>query len=1167
MAVDKLGRYELIEQIGRGGMADVFLARLVGVQGFERKLVVKRIKEEIQGHPDAVRMFLDEARLCAVLHHPHIVQVFDLGEADGTYFIAMEYINGPHLGRLARDCWRMGTPPPIVLGAYIAHRVADGLHFAHEMTDPETGESLEIVHRDVTPHNILLSRFGDVKVADFGVAKALGQSTDTRSGVIKGKLAYLSPEQVRGEDLDRRSDVFSLGIVLFEVLTGRRLFKDKSEVVTLQRISKEDAPPPSRFNDAVDSELDAIVLRALARDKDKRFQTMREFERALGAWIADHETKHLKTTLAQFIFRHAQLPSAPRSREAPAVSSGASLPEAEAELEETQIDPEIPDANGGDLHSAETQIVVDQNAAQHDGSFAVSELDLTPSVTAIPATASGEASLSTRALAALATNLRPPGSRFIGRSDDLARLARHFDEGAQLVTLHGPAGTGKTRLAQRYAESRLYELSRAGGGAWLVDLNAARSIDGICAAVAQAFGVPLTQSDDNVEVMAQVIAGRGKTLLIFDNFEQVVELGPQTVGRWMTDAPEALFLVTSRELLRLPGEHTAEVEPMGLPDESTGDVRRAEAVQLFVERARAADPSFELSKDDESVVADIVRSLDGMPLAIELAAARITVLKPRQLKERLSKRFEVLRGGPRTAAPRQATLRGTFDWSWDLLDVVEQDAFAQCSVFRSGFDLEAAEAVLDLSAHEGAPWVLDVLQALRDKSLLRAYDAAGFADEARFGMYESVREYAAERLDRGGGRDAAEERHAAHYLRSAEAWSAEVRSRVGAQKLQRLRLEAQNITAVHTRTLSPRPAWASPDHALRAACGLEALFEARGPRREQIQLLDEALESGGTSADPLLRSRAIAARGRARRRLGEVSSSRTDFGDALRLARAADDEREEGRVLRDLGLLASDEGRLDDALRNYEDALRLHRKMGERRDEAEALALLAFLHDERGELELATEHYDRCLTRLREVGDRQLEALVLGNYAGLEQELGNLGGARKHLENALSILEEIGRPTFVGPFLGALATLLHEQGEVENAIDTFERALSSMRATGNLRYEGLMLGYMGAARAEHGDRDRARELLELADQRNTEVGDPRHRAAARLQRAFLDVAAAVAARGRGDEKAASALVSRVRERMKEAEEPAADGRAATDSSDDVRRTLRLLSCALERAGL
>lgn len=1151
--LERLGRYELIQKIGSGGMAEVFLARLRGVEGFSRQLVVKRMRPELSKNREAVRMFLDEARLSAKLHHPQVVQVFDLGEADGAYFIAMEYVDGPHLGKLARSGWKAGEPMPLTLCAYVVGRAAEGLHFAHEQRDPESGQPLHLVHRDISPHNILISRYGDVKVADFGVAKSLGQTSQTRSGVVKGKVAYLSPEQVRGEELDRRSDIFSLGIVLFEIASGRRLFKSKTDLVTLQRIAQEDAPAPSSVNPDIDPELDAICAKALARDRELRYQTMRELERDLDTWISTRFTQHLKTELARWVSRHD-----------PRTDTQVELPPYDARttrLERTEASP--------DLHLMETRIEALPAEEDWVEPHAVVEEQAPPAKK--DESASGF-SLDTMAFGQLKTNLSTHGSRFIGRVDDLKALHALFEDGGQIVTLHGSGGTGKTRLAMRYAERHLPRLSAEGGGAWFCDLTDAKGIEGICSVVGGVLGVPLTSgrtTQDTVDLLAHAMATRGRTLVILDNFEQVVELGPQTLGKWAASAPEVRFLVTSREILRLPGEVCYELSPMGIP-EPGAPAESSEAVLLFVERAQAVRPGYLLTTQDAPVVAEIVRKLDGIPLAIELAAARMSVLKPRQLLERLSRRFDVLRGGSRDASPRQATLRSTVDWSWNLLSPVEQDALAQCSVFRGGFSLDAAEEVIELSAHDDAPWTLDVVQALREKSLLRAYDPPELADETRFGMYESVREYAAEKLDRSSKRAATEARHAAFYLHAASSWAEGANGHEGAEHLARLEVELMNIQAVHARaTSTPRPSWVTGDAALRAAVALEPLFDARGPRQEQIQLLGAALEAAGDDGDPVLRARAFAGRGRARRRLGLIGESRTDFAQALRLAREAGDRLEESRVLRDLGILASDEGRLDDAERNYEDALALQRQLGDRGDEAMTLAYLAFLHDETGRVESARAFYEACLERLSEVGDRQLEAVVLGNYAGFEQERGNLDKARAHYEEAIALLEKTGRRTFIGPFLGSLATLCHERGELDEALRRFERALESMRETGNLRYEGLMLGYLGAVYADLGRLDEARATLDQADRRHAEIGDPRHLECARLHRAFLDVAEARRAEARGDRSTAERLRASVRSRVDEASRPGPPseqhpegGPSPAEMSDDVRRALRLLGRAL-----
>ena len=213
--------------IGQGGMAEVFEARLEGPQQFSRPCVVKRLRPELLALPDQVTHFLEEARLMAQLQHPNLVQVFDLGEADGQYFIAMERVDGPALSRLLEVLHRAGERLPIEIAVYIAARVAEGLHFAHELIDSTTHKPLQIVHRDVSPQNILLGLGGDVKLADFGIAKAeLEHRPPTQLGIAKGKPAYMSPEQARAQPVDRRTDLYALGVVLWEMLTGAALFTD-----------------------------------------------------------------------------------------------------------------------------------------------------------------------------------------------------------------------------------------------------------------------------------------------------------------------------------------------------------------------------------------------------------------------------------------------------------------------------------------------------------------------------------------------------------------------------------------------------------------------------------------------------------------------------------------------------------------------------------------------------------------------------------------------------------------------------------------------------------------------------------------------------------------------------------------------------------------------------
>jgi serine/threonine protein kinase len=300
---ERFGDYELIRRIATGGMAELFLARdpRGGVDPF---VAIKRMLPALATRPDFVTMFLDEARLTASLHHRHVVRVSDLGQASGSYFIAMELVDGPHLGALFAHSLRSRRPLPLELCAWIVARAADGLHYAHDVADPATGRPLALVHRDISPQNILVDKSGAVKVTDFGVAKASTQQTKTHTGVVKGKVSYLSPEQCLGDVVDRRTDVFALGIVLYELLTRRRLFRDQSDMVVMQRITAEDVVAPSTLNASVSVELDAIALRGLARDPTARYATARAFAHAIDGWLAANHPQADQRALRTWFAAH-----------------------------------------------------------------------------------------------------------------------------------------------------------------------------------------------------------------------------------------------------------------------------------------------------------------------------------------------------------------------------------------------------------------------------------------------------------------------------------------------------------------------------------------------------------------------------------------------------------------------------------------------------------------------------------------------------------------------------------------------------------------------------------------------------------------------------------------------------------------------------------------------
>src|SRR5215470_551177 len=261
-----IGKYVVRRKLAEGGMAEIYLAAVLGPEGFEKDVVIKRVRPGLAGDPDFVRMFIAEARVASRLNHANLVHIFDFDKHEDTYYLAMEYVRGHSLWELRRRCQERGV------------EVARGLAYAHRLT--ENGQSLGLVHRDVTPHNVLLSFDGAVKLTDFGIAKAGGRATT--SGMLKGKFAYMSPEQARGDTVDARTDVFALGVTLWELLTGARLFEGDGDVAVLRAVQERLIVPPARLNPGVVAPLDAAVMRALERDRARRWPTAQELERALA---------------------------------------------------------------------------------------------------------------------------------------------------------------------------------------------------------------------------------------------------------------------------------------------------------------------------------------------------------------------------------------------------------------------------------------------------------------------------------------------------------------------------------------------------------------------------------------------------------------------------------------------------------------------------------------------------------------------------------------------------------------------------------------------------------------------------------------------------------------------------------------------------------------------
>ncbi len=299
------GKYELVERLGRGGMGEVWKARITGAAGFSRQLVVKRLLPHLLEDHRFVEMFLTEARLSAQLEHPNIVQIFELGDVDGEFFLAMEYVQGRDLGRLIGHYVLLHERPPVPMAVYVVREVCRALSYAHQLTDKH-GARLGLIHRDISPSNVMLATTGAVKLLDFGVAKAASESQNqaTQTGVLKGKLWYMAPERVEGKSFDHRSDIFSTGVVLHETLTATRLFEASNPAKVINLICNKPIEPPSKINPDVPIELDAICLKALARDPDRRYATADEMAEDLDEllfnmrWGAEQLAKLIQTTFS-----------------------------------------------------------------------------------------------------------------------------------------------------------------------------------------------------------------------------------------------------------------------------------------------------------------------------------------------------------------------------------------------------------------------------------------------------------------------------------------------------------------------------------------------------------------------------------------------------------------------------------------------------------------------------------------------------------------------------------------------------------------------------------------------------------------------------------------------------------------------------------------------------
>lgn len=594
----RIGPYEIVAPLGAGGMGEVYRAR---DSRLKRDVAVKVLGQQISGDRERVARFQREAEVLASFNHARIAQVYGLERSvtDGaeTLALIMELVEGEDLSdRIVRGAMAVDE------ALAIAGQIAEGLEAAHDKG---------VVHRDLKPANIKVKPDGEVKILDFGVAKAFDTASDagrrnpagaveqptvessalTGAGLVVGTPAYMSPEQARGQPVDRRTDIWAFGCVLFEMLAGPQAFAGTTLVDTLAAVLDRE-PDWRLLPDATPDTIVRLLRRCLEKHSNARI-------RDIGDVRIDIEDAF-----------------APKGR---------------------------PSGEAGEPRSG-----------RH--------------------------------------NLPAELTSFIGREHERHELARLMTT-SRLVTLVGAGGAGKTRLALRLASDHAHAFR---DGVWLVDLAPITAPDLVAHTIASALGIREASQRSIHDMLVETLR-RSERLLVLDNCEHLIDACAGLAEALLRGAPDLRIVATSREPLRVPGEAVWRVSSLSLPDDqpspSVDALLQSEATRLFIDRATSIDPTFTPAVENAATIVGICRRLDGIPLAIEMAAARIDTLSVDQIDARLQDRFRLLTGGTRTAVARQRTLEATMQWSYQLLSDPERVLLARLSVFPAGWTLEAAERV------------------------------------------------------------------------------------------------------------------------------------------------------------------------------------------------------------------------------------------------------------------------------------------------------------------------------------------------------------------------------------------------------------------------------------------------------------------------------------------
>lgn len=677
------------------------------------------------------------------------------------------------------------------------------------------------------------------------------------------------------------------------------------------------------------------------------------------------------------------------------------------------------------------------------------------------------------------TNLPDEPTPFIGREREITAICRLLQQpSVRLVTLTGPGGVGKTRLALQVGSVLLEEFR---DGVFMVSLASLTDPTLVLSVLARTLGVKEQGGMSLADTLRDRLRDR-HLLLLLDNFEHVLDAAP-AVAELLASCRRLHILTTSRVPLHLVREHEYPVPPLSLPDLARlpplQALCRCEAVALFLDRARAVKPDFDITGDTAPAVAGICTRLDGLPLAIELAAARIKLFPPQALLQRLDSRLQLLIGGARDLPARQQTLRGEIDWSYSLLSGAEQILFARLSVFAGGYTLEAAEAVCN---PDGALDVLQGLASLVDQSLLRRLGE----NEPRFSMLETIREYASERLLAQGEAEPLRRHHADFFLALAERAEQEIDGASQARWLEQLEVEHDNLRAAMRWALDR----GNSEIALRLATALDTFWLVRTHWSEGRRWLEEALDAGAPVA-PHLRARGLRVAAGLAVQQTRYRAARHWAKESLTLADQLGDRDERAAALLTLGQVAGLQGDYSREQALYEESLPLYRELGNRERTCEALFRCGATAWQRGDHARAEACLQESLALARELGDIHRQGNCLTNLGEVALAQGDLEPARAMFENALALQRQIKDRNCSALSLSGLGAVALEQGDTGGARERLEESLALFEEIGARRYRAGALLRLGRVAMLEGDAEQAEQLCASSLRIRRELSDRR----------------------------------------------------------------------------